>query len=207
MAEKLRYIIEDKLDMKLITIHEHPNADVAWELNTVYEELKNADIIIVPANFKRQPCKSANRLTQALSLGKPVVCDPMPSYIPIVKNFENAIILKNGTEDEWEFALSVLKENPSLREKLAKNGLATSKKYGIPNISRKWLELFNSLESKVIDVVIPTKRNIPIIKECLDSFKNSSLEEDVYIIDNDTDSNQLEELVKSMGIPYEVRDI
>jgi glycosyltransferase involved in cell wall biosynthesis len=207
MAEKLRHTIEDKLGMQLITIHEHPDANIKWNIDTIYKELKNADIIIIPANFKRQPCKSANRLTQAMALGKPIICDPMPSYLPIVNNFENAIILKNGTEEEWEFSLSIVKDNPKLRKKLSKNALATSRNFTKEKITAKWLNLFSKFEDKAIDVVIPTKRNIPILTECLKSFSNSTLKEDIYIIDNDTESNMLEDLIKDLGIPYEVREI
>lgn len=207
MAEKLRYIIENKLNMKLITIHEHPDADIKWDLNTVYEELKKADIIIIPANFKRQPCKSANRLTQAMGLGKPIICDPMPSYKPIVNNLHNAIMLKKGTDDEWEFALSLLQENSHLRDKLANNALETSKDYTVPAIASKWTKLISSYEPKGVDVVIPTKDNIPIISECLKSFSQSTLQEDIYIIDNDVDTNKLEDLIKDLGYEYEVREI
>ena len=108
LAERLRHLIEDKLDMKLVSIHEHPNADIPWSIDTVYKELEKADIIIVTSNYKRQPCKSNNRLTQAMALGKPVICEKMPSYIPIVKNMHNAIILEGDSEEEWGFALNLL---------------------------------------------------------------------------------------------------
>lgn len=207
MAEKLRYVIENKLNMKLVTIHEHPDANIKWDLNTVYEELKKADIIIIPANFKRQPCKSANRLTQAMALGKPIICDPMPSYKPVIKNLHNAIMLKNGTEAEWEFALSLLKEDSELRSKLANNALETSKNYTVSAMASKWTKLIASYEPKGVDVVIPTKDNIPIIRECLKSFSQSTLQEDVYIIDNDVDTDKLEDLIKELGYEYEIREI
>lgn len=213
MAERLRHTIEDKLDMKLVTIHEHPDADIPWSLDTVYRELEKSDIIIVPSNYTRQPCKSNNRLTQAMAIGKPVVCDCMPSYIPIVKNLHNAIMLKNSSLDEWEFALSLLKEDKDLRGKLGTNALKTAKEYSIDRMADKWIiNLNNILSNKKfhktnVDVIIPTKKNIPIIKECLESFKNSSLTEEVYIIDNDCESDDLEKLVKELGIPYEIKEI
>ncbi|MDB4330336.1 glycosyltransferase [bacterium] len=210
MAEKLRVIIEDELGMKLITIHEHPDADIPWKLETVYKELENADIIIVPANYKRQSCKSNNRLTQAMALGKAVICDPMPAYKDIVDNLENAIILKEGTDSEWKFALSLLKDNPELREKIANNALVTAKKYSRESMAKKWLNFLNVIKksnSSPVDVVIPTKKNIPILEECIKSFKNSTLEETIYIIDNDPEGKEIEEMVKKMDIDYEVKEI
>ena len=172
-----------------------------------FSELEKADIIIIPANFKRQPCKSANRLTQAMGLGKPIICDPMPSYKKIVKNLNNAIMLRNGEESEWEFALALLRDGEDLRNKLSRNALETSKEYTIAKMGQKWLNLIRGWEPKGVDVVIPTKDNIPIITECLESFRHSSLCEYVYIVDNDTESDKLEELVKELGYDYEVREI
>ena len=207
MAEKLRELIEDDLGMQLITIHEHPNSNIPWKLDTVYEHLKQADIIILPANFRRQPCKSNNRLTQSMALGKPVICEPMPSYIPIVKNYENAIILKDNSDSEWRHALVTLKNDPNLRKKLSENALKTSKNYNLEEISKQWVKALSDLTkntSEELDVVIPTKNNIEILDECLKSFKNSTLSENVYIIDN---GDGVEDLVKKYNVPYEVVNI
>lgn len=211
MAERLRGLIEDQLGMQLVTIHEHPNANIPWDLSSVYLNLSKADIIIVPANFKRQPHKSNNRVTQAMALGKPIICEPLPAYLPIVKNLENGIILTGDTEGEWKFALTLLRDNANLRETLGKNALKTSKHYSRTELAKKWLNLLSTIpskkEDKNIDVVIPTKKNISILKECLKSFKNSNLDETIYIIDNDCDSSDVEKLVKELGLPYEVRGI
>jgi len=79
LAEAFRPLIEE-LGMILITIHEHDDANVKWGLKTWREELNKADIIILPCDYKRFPAKSANKLTQSLSMGKPVVCSPLDSY-------------------------------------------------------------------------------------------------------------------------------
>ena len=207
-AEKFRYMIEDELEMKLITIHEHPNADIKWDLNTVYEELKNADIILVPSNFKRQPCKSNNRLTQAMALGKPVVCDPLPAYREIVKNGENGFITEGGLDAEWRKYLLKLRDDSTLRKKLSANGYNTAKKYSLENISKQWVDLFLSLEKKeeYIDVIIPTKNNKEFLEECLKSFNNSTLNEEVYIIDNG-DGSCVEDILKKYKYPYEIKKI
>lgn len=211
MVERIRYIVEDDLGMSLTTIHEHPNANISWNIDTVYRELEEADIILVPANYRRQPCKSNNRVTQAMALGKAVICEPMPAYIPIVKNLENGIILESDSLEEWRFALKILRDSDELRLKMGKNAFECSKLYSINNLSKKWVNVLNSLYNKKsenkIDVVIPTKDNIPIIKECIKSFSQSTLEETIYIIDNDCESDKLNKMVEELGIPFEVREI
>jgi glycosyltransferase involved in cell wall biosynthesis len=211
MAEKLRSIIEDDLEMKLITIHEHPDANVPWNRETIYKELEKADIIIVPTNFKKQTCKSNNRLTQAMALGKPVICDPLPAYKNIVKQLENAIITTEGKDFEYKFWLQKLRDDESLRKKLGKNALETAKKYSLEKISKHWINELISLASKgsdqtAIDVIIPTKNNIEILDQCLKSFKNSTLTEEIYIIDNG-DGNAIENLLKDYDILYEIKNI
>lgn len=211
MAEKLREMIEDDLGMQLITAHEHPDANIKWDLSTIYQELLKMDIIILPANFRRQPCKSNNRLTQAMALGKPVICEPMPAYVPIVKNFENAIILKDNSDLEWRNALRVLRDSEVLRNTLSKNALETAKSYSLESIAEHWVNSLisldkkgSSLPNKDIDVIIPTKNNIEILDQCLKSFKNSTMTEYIYIIEN---GEGVEDLVKRCGIPYETKNI
>jgi len=213
MAEKMREMIEDDMGMKLVTIHEHPNADFPYSPDTVYDLLKRADIIIVPANFKRQPCKSNNRLTQAMAMNKPVICDPMPSYIPIVKNNHNAIITKDGNDLEWRHALTRLRDNSDLRFKLAKNAYNSSKEYSLSKIASQWVNVLISSYSEginsvapreKIDVIVPTKNNLKILDECLKSFKNSSLSETIYVIDN---GDGVEDLVQKYKIPFEVKNL
>jgi len=209
MAEKLRCLIENELGMELVTIHEHPDANIPWEKDTVYQNLKKADIIILPANYIRQPCKSNNRLTQSMALKKPVICEPMPSYISIVKNYNNAILLKKGTEEEWREALTLLRDDPKLCEKLSQEAFKTADYFSLKNLGEKWVNTLihmNNIESRkeTIDVVIPTKNNIEILDECLKSFKNSTLDEDLYIIDN---GDGVEELLKNYSIPFEIREV
>lgn len=209
-AEKFRELIEDELGMKLVTIHEHPNANVQWNLATIFEELKKADIIILPNSYKRQACKSNNKLTQAMALGKPVICDPMPSYIPIVKNLENAIITTEGAEAEYRTWLKFLRDNEKERIEMGKKALETAKKYTQEEMSVSWVNALSKLPKKYknkekdIDVIIPTKNNIEFLDECLKSFSNSTLNEEVYIIENGTG---VEDLVKKYNIPYEIKEI
>lgn len=211
MAERLRSMIEDELGMKLVTIHEHPDANIKWNLSTVYKELQKADIIIIPANYKRQPCKSNNRLTQSMALGKPVICDPLPAYIPIIKQGVNGFMTIDGKPEEYKWILKYLRDNEDIRKSVGERALETSKEYSLEEISRQWAEALvqhtkGKINEKAVDVIIPTKNNIEILDECLKSFKNSTLEEEIYIIDNG-DGAQVEELVKSYNVPYEVKKV
>ena len=208
MADKLRNLIEDELGMQLFTIHEHPNADIKWNLDTVYEELKKADIIIVPANYKRQPCKSNNKLTQAMALAKPTVCSPLPAYQDIVRHGINSFILLNDSEEEWRKYLTILRDNPDVRQKMGIEALKTARNYTQEATAESWLKALSQIEKKAdgaIDVVIPTKNNPEILAECLKSFENSSMKEDIYIIDNG--NNITEESLSYLKVPVKIVEV
>lgn len=210
LAEKLRYMIEDDLRMKLITIHEHPNADIPWSLDTVYQELSKADIIIVPANFKRQPCKSNNRLTQAMAFKKPVICDPLPAYLEIVENGVNAFITSEGNDLEWYSYLKTLRDDSDLRDLMGKAALKTARKYSIEAMTLKWLDMLSSFDSEVkengIDVIIPTRDNPEMLEECLKSFENSTKSETIYIVDNSESDTVTKDVTRKLNVPIKIRE-
>lgn len=206
MAERLRCLIENELGMKLVTIHEHPDANIKWDLNNVFDHLKKADIIILPANYKRQPCKSNNRLTQAMALKKPIICEPMPSYKRIVKHGVNAFITLDDSIQEWERFLRELRDNETLRKTMAEEAYKTAQSYSLENTTKQWLKALSSItkNEQAVDVVIPTKNNYSILKECIKSFENSTEEEYIYIIDNGDDNSPLK-IAQELNLPYEER--
>lgn len=183
LAEELRPMIEEELEMKLITIHEWDNADIKWNRLTVLDELKKADIIIIPSNYKEQPAKSNTRLTQALSLGKPVICSPLPAYTKIIGKTKCALTAKN--EIEWKQCLEELKSK-FLRDEFSKRALEVSKKFSIDSISGQWLNLFNSLEK--VDIIIPTYNNLSCLKLCIESIREcTSFLYNIIVVNNGED--------------------
>ncbi len=171
MAEDLRHIIND-LGMELFTIHEHDNANIQWNRDTWFDHLKKADIIIAPANWKKQPAKSANRVTQALFLGKSVVCSPLPAYLEVAKKHPGSFLIAD-TPEEWKERLTLLKNTPSFREQLGKRAKVAAEDFSIDVIGQKWAALFREIGSaeSVVDIVIPTYKNIRGMKLCLDSIR------------------------------------
>jgi glycosyltransferase involved in cell wall biosynthesis len=159
LAEELRQTISE-LEMELVTIHEHENANVKWNRSTWIEELKKADIIILPTNTD-QPAKSNNKLTQSLSLGKPVICSPLPAYSKIYEKYPASFLIVKDKTD-WKKYLKQLRDDELLRKTLSENALKVVNNYSIDSIGQQWISLFNSLEK--IDIIIPTYNNLPCLK-------------------------------------------
>lgn len=170
LLNPLKPILE-KTNFKLVSIHEWDNADIKWNRHTWISELKKADIIILPANFSEQSAKSNNRLTQALSLGKPVICSPLDAYVRIEKNFPGCCLIANNLE-EWETHLNSLQKNENICKELSRKGLEVAKNYSLNVITNKWISLFKIFEK--IDIIIPTYNNIEYLKLCIESIKKNT---------------------------------
>ena len=188
MAEDLRPVIEE-LGMILTTIHEHDNADIKWDRYTWLDHLKKADIIISPANYKKQPAKSANRLVQALSIGKPVICSPLPAYLDVAKKYPGSFLIAD-TPEEWKECLALLKNTPSFREHLNKRALIAAQDYSIDAIGNKWLKLLEEIKpmteeiKDTVDIIIPTYNNTEYLKLCLESIhRNTKIPFNIIISD------------------------
>jgi glycosyltransferase involved in cell wall biosynthesis len=91
---------------------------VPWTADGVYEQLRKADIGIIPID--REPAaragalppdwmrKSENRLTLKMSVGLPVVATPIPSYEPVVVQGENGFLA--DSRQSWMDTLARLRD-------------------------------------------------------------------------------------------------
>ena len=189
LAENLRPLI-NSLGMQLFTLHEWDSADIKWELGTWLGHMSQADIVICPANYKIQPEKSANRLTQAMALGKPVICSPLRAYLEVLQSHPGSCIIAD-TPEEWKEKLTLLRDNPSIREEISKKALVASQDYSIDAMGKKWADLFCGMEEKrdPVDIIITTYNNPRYLELCLDSIiKNTDI--DFNIIISDAGSNE-----------------
>lgn len=201
-AEQLRPVIND-LGMELITIHEgfHDcKPDVPWDRKTYVNELKKADIIILPQDIKKWPAKSCNKLTQALSLGKPVICSSQDSYKAVDEKYPGCCIFADSDE-EWKAALEKLRDDRSVRQSLSEKGFEASKDYTIDVIGNKWVNIFKNRDK--CDIVIPTYNNFPCLKLCIESIRAcTKYPHNVIVVNNGPDESVHEYLEKQKDIKY-----
>ena len=169
LAEEIRPIINE-LGMELVTIHEHDNANIKWERSTWLGHLKQADIIIIPMCYEIQPAKSNNRLTQSLSMGKPIVCSPLAAYVRIEKDHPGCCLFAK-TPEEWRDQLMKLRDDANLRQDMYRKAIEAAKSYSLDSIGAKWINVLKDTQEPKTDIVIPTYKNLRGLKLCLDSIK------------------------------------
>jgi len=202
MAEELRPIIRD-MGMELVCIHEWPSADIKWELNTWLNNLKQADIVICMANYKVQAAKSANRLTQALSLGKPTICSPLDAYLQVAKKHPDSFLFAD-TKEEWTEKLKLLRDDAGLRASLSHKALQASQDYSIDAIGNKWAaQLFGPtvVTRAPVDLIIVNYNNSRYLKLCIESIlRNTAYPYHLTISDAGSDEETWEYLRSLKGV-------
>ena len=134
IISKLRKILPTNVNVNLLE----------WSHQNMIEAAKISDFCIIPAgiNDAKKNGASSNRLLTALTLGLPVLADPLDSYLDF-KNFFNELTLDN---------LTSLVGTP-MDENLQNVMLAQSQiisKFTKDRISNKWINLISTLNDKPI---------------------------------------------------------
>ena len=128
-------------------ISNHPQADVQWKLETVFQEILQGDIGIIPCfNNEWAKSKSNNRLTMFMALGLPVIASDIPSYRDIIKPCSNGFLAKSI--DDWTKYLQVLRDEHTRKKIGMKARKDVWEKYNIDVIGDKWISLVENLCSK-----------------------------------------------------------
>jgi glycosyltransferase involved in cell wall biosynthesis len=126
-----------------------------WDYATVWTELLNFDLAIIPWDLRRFgvrfphtdliKSKSANRLTQLMAIGLPVIASPVPSYLPIIRQGENGFIARSRVE--WKEFFEVLRD-PQKRECIGRYARASVlEQYSAQKQAEKLVSIFDSLTS------------------------------------------------------------
>ncbi len=121
---------------ELIAPLDFPSSYVEWRQKSFPRLLKESSAVIIPVSqnpFTR--CKTHNRLSLALSHGKPVIADSIPSYSQL-KEF---CVL-----DDWEAGLMELNSSPKTAIQRAERGRDfVTNKYSVEAIADEWQKLLS----------------------------------------------------------------
>jgi hypothetical protein len=137
----------DFADLKLVTISDHPNADIPWSQRRVRSVVPRCDMAIVPTGTgPRSSMKSSNRVALFMAAGVPVVAGRIDSYEEVITPGWNGFLA--GDPGEYGEALRRLRD-PGVRDLLRRNAFD----YARQNLTleknlESWLELFASLSGE-----------------------------------------------------------
>lgn len=152
--EKLYMKLGGKVKFALISNKPVPNPPVPleyipWSKDSEIEDLCKFDIGIMPLpdNIWAKG-KCGFKGLQYMALEIPTVMSPVGVNTEIISDGINGFLA--STEEEWIEKLSLLVENPDLREKFGKMGRQTVvDKYSVESQKERYLEVFNKVLAKM----------------------------------------------------------
>ena len=143
-VRSLRKLLAEHLpDIELLVISNH-SADVQWETEKSWDVIKKCDVaVITGSDYFWMRAKSANRVTQAMALGLPVVAYPLPSYQAVIHHGRNGMLCRSN--EEWICALSTMR-SADFRERIARTGYRYARRYfSLERVGEQWTEMFRRL--------------------------------------------------------------
>jgi glycosyltransferase involved in cell wall biosynthesis len=213
MAEQLREPLKE-VGIELVTCHEHPNADVPYSANKIFNFIDSCDAMYLPSRYKMEPAKSINRLALCWSRSKPCVVFPLPSYMKYAVNGENSLVVCSA--EDAVSALTSLKNDTTLRNKIAKAGKQIADKFLSPIsiISRFKSEISNLdmdihknlLEGIFLQIIIPHySPKTSYLTGCLKSILSANLppKVDVHVVSSS--ANNPQDTLLSQNLIGEIR--
>jgi glycosyltransferase involved in cell wall biosynthesis len=133
-----------KGSFSLKTISNHPEADVIWDLNTVFNEALTGDIAVIPALHNEWSLsKSNNRLTMFMALGIPVVASSIPAYQNIIETGVNGFLAEDGSD--WLKYLNLLKDTTRRSQIARRARIEAFSMYNISKIGKQWSDLLQKI--------------------------------------------------------------
>lgn len=124
---------------------------VDWEPETVYREILDGDIAIIPwpEINEAQKVKSINRLVMFMALGLPVIASPVPSYLEIIKHHHNGFIATKP--EEWEKYIVLLRDDLKERQRIGNNAReSVLDLYSKEKQGELYLDIFNKILKRSI---------------------------------------------------------
>ena len=126
-------------DFQLITISDHPEADLPWSLDTVRDQIELADLGIIPTSSdNRSAMKSHNRATLFMSLGVPILVSDGPIYAGLVRDGETGFVYRDASDLT---ALPGRLSSPGMVDAIRRNAMKAAEAYSLDRIGPMWHRL------------------------------------------------------------------
>ena len=120
-----------------VTVSDHSDSTFKWETSTAPGIINKADLVIIPVSQNdSDQVKSANRCTQSMALGVPVLCNYTRSYREVIVDNHNGMISndKNG----WVAFIKTMEDDRLLAITKA-NAFRTAEGFSMDNLIGQWI--------------------------------------------------------------------
>lgn len=125
--------------IELVTVSDHPDADLPWSLDTVRSQIERADLGIIPVTRDSwSTLKSHNRATLFMALGVPVVVSAGPVYEGLVRDGETGFVYASAADLK---ALPERLADADAVQAVRERAMAAAAEYSLDRIAPQWREL------------------------------------------------------------------
>ena len=109
-------------------------------LGTVYDELYNSDIFILPSNYEGMPIT----LIESMATGLPIIATNVGGIPDMINNDTSGIIINNTIDDIYNSLKTVI-NNYELRNKIGQNAQKRSIMFSKENMTQGYIKIYELL--------------------------------------------------------------
>jgi glycosyltransferase involved in cell wall biosynthesis len=130
--------------LELVTVSNHPEADVPWSLERAVQAVESCDVGAVPTRRDDTAlAKSSNRVVSFMALGLPVVADRIDAYEELIVDGETGFLCDGP--DDWERALLALRSPATRREVALRARERVDPEFRPETVAARWLDVLRPL--------------------------------------------------------------
>ncbi len=195
---------------ELVNCTEWDDATIKWDLDTWQDEMLKCDVILCPQRIDIQPAKSNVKVTQAMSMGLPVIGSAIQAYKEAISHDNNGYLAT--TLKDWKECLEFLRDE-KVRERIGREATKNLGNYTIDTVSKRWVDVMTGILTNIdkteikiqavdrqVDIIIPNYNNFDYLRLCLDSIlQNTTTQYRVIISDAGSNKATWDELKKLKG--------
>jgi hypothetical protein len=131
---------------ELVTLSNHPEADVQWELEAARRVVEGCDVGAVPTRRDETAlAKSSNRVVSFMALGLPVVADRIRAYEEVIVDGETGFLCAGP--NDWEQALLALRSQELRRDVALRARSRVDPEFRLATVADRWLDVLRPLAS------------------------------------------------------------
>jgi glycosyltransferase involved in cell wall biosynthesis len=120
-----------------VTVSDHKDATYRWSQQTAPAQINQADLVVIPIPDKEgDAVKSANRCTQSLALGVPVLCHSLTSYREVIVDNHNGLV--SDSNEQWISFIRKLEDEAHLRQ-MKNNAFDSAQSFSLDIIVNDWI--------------------------------------------------------------------
>lgn len=109
--------------------------------HNIFEDIKSAEMFVLPSNFEGMP----NTLIESMCLGLPCISTKVSGATDLIDDGNNGILVDIDSVGRMYDAMTLLADNPDLRESIGRRAKVLYEKLNVDVIANQWFVSINNV--------------------------------------------------------------